>query len=114
MEPELVSPWGARAAGMVGDIAVSDGRGEVMRAAYRSVADRLIATLADVAAATGPLARLVLAGGGASSDLLCREIATSWKGSLQRFPHRELAAEGAASVASLAATHARIVQRIAG
>ncbi|MBN8995841.1 MAG: hypothetical protein J0H94_11495 [Rhizobiales bacterium] len=114
VEPELLSPWGAQPAGMVGGITVSDGRGEVVRAAYRSVADRLIAILADLAAAAGPVAHLVLGGGGASSDLLCREIARSWKGSLQRLPHRELAAEGAASVAALAATHARTVQRVAG
>jgi sugar (pentulose or hexulose) kinase len=113
VEPELLSPWGAQPAGMVGNISVADGRGEVVRAAYRSVAARLIAVLAELEAATGPIARLVLGGGGAASALLCREIAHQWKGSLQRLPHRELAAEGAASIAFEALAHARTVQRAA-
>jgi len=112
IEPELLSPWGARPAGMIGSLAATDGRAEIARAAYRSVAARLVAGVSDLAAA-GPVGALVLGGGGASSDLLCHEIASLWKGSLQRLPHRELAAEGAASVASLAATHARTVKRVA-
>jgi xylulokinase len=112
VEPELLSPWGAQPAGMIASLAVSDGRGEIVRAAYRSVAGRLVAATAELATAS-PVDELVLGGGGASSDLLCREIANLWKGSLQRLPHRELAAEGAASVASLAAAHARTVQRVA-
>jgi sugar (pentulose or hexulose) kinase len=113
VEPELLSPWGAQPAAMIGSLGVTDGRGEIARAAYRSVAERLVAALSELAAAAAPLGTLVLGGGGASSDLLCREIASLWKGSLQRLPHRELAAEGAASVASLAAAHARTVKRVA-
>lgn len=113
VEPELLSPWGAQPAGLIGGIGVTDGRAEVVRAAYRGVAARLVSLLAELAGATSPVTRLVVGGGGAASDLLCREIADQWKGSLQRLPHRELAAEGAASVAEEALAHARTVQRVA-
>jgi sugar (pentulose or hexulose) kinase len=103
IQPELLSPWGADVAGAISGISARDGRGEIVRAAYRAVARRLVDALDDFAGAA--VETLVLGGGGASSDLLCHEIAQIWKGSLERLPHRELAAEGAAAVAAGAASY---------
>lgn len=107
VQPELLSPWGADIAGAIGGIGVEDGRGEIVRAAYRAVAGRVTGALADFGADAGTIETLVLGGGGASSDLLCREIGELWKGSLERLPHRELAAEGAAAVAAGAASNVK-------
>jgi xylulokinase len=107
VQPELLSPWGADVAGAISGIGVEDGRGEIVRAAYRAVARRVIDALADFGTEAGAVETLVLGGGGASSDLLCREIGALWKGSLERLPHRELAAEGAAAVAAGAASYVK-------
>jgi sugar (pentulose or hexulose) kinase len=113
VEPELLSPWGAQPRGLIGDIGVTDGRSEIVQAAYRSVALRVIELASALEAIAGPKDRLLLGGGGASSDLLSHEIGRLWKGSLQRFSERELAAEGAAMTASIALAQAPIVRHVA-
>jgi sugar (pentulose or hexulose) kinase len=100
--PELLSPWGEHGGGAITGICAGDGIPEIASAAYRDVAAHVVAALDELQTAAGPLSNLVLGGGGAASDLLCRNIAGIWKGSLQRLSHRELAAEGAATIAARA------------
>ena len=101
-DPELLDPWGAGAGGSIVGIRPEVDRGGLARAAYRAVARRVLSAVAELAVAAGGIDRLAVGGGGAGSDLLCREFAAAWQGSLQRFPGRELAAEGAATIAARA------------